>query len=588
MSRRRKQPKTTTQPAAAPLRPDFNAASEAQMRAFGAALADAVRRRAARAEADLAAGAKTLELGDLPAATRKAIQAEVNWSRQTVSGVQRAAGVIRMERNVELAPYKARGLGHDPGVFWALRNLPETGAPLARMTREMAATPLRLEPAILPDWASEADEHLAAMQMELASRWLYAWQQDPNRRLAQLVRDVVDYAPACGFCTLELTAREGVITLSDGFQVRGLIPDVPAAVAPWSHRYWVTQGRELTGVVYDFGSVWEKDGSPAAGGGGEVYLPAEKVIHVGFDVTGQNYEGRSIMRPIFNQLHQLLDLYKLQALGAEVHALGELWFTQQATSPTGGTAPTLSPAAEALLRTILNSRVANFVPGALLPPGVEPVYGQAKANLPDLTPLIRTLREAVALVMGDEHRLMGTTGGSGTYAARKDASDDARAPLDDMFELLVATPLEATLARFLALAFPGAPIFCPRVTWGSVEVDTSTWLEDVAKAKAAGLLDDPDFGDQVRDALNLPPQVQADLANAAEADLPNDRFIRVEDAARIFSVSPAVIRGLIKNGGLAGRKVGRSYRVLVSSIRAYAAELHKAEPTTSSPPQPVV
>lgn len=538
-------------------------------------------------ERTLRAAPPTLALGELSPRMQHAVaDADTDWTtQQTLDGTQRAAGVLALERNPQLRPYQARGFASNPGLWWELRNLPETGSVFARMTRELSTTPLRLEPATLPEWASEVDEHLASMQYELASRWFYAWQQDPERRLADMVRDVVDYAPACGFCTLELTGTPGVIRLSDGYEVRSLIPNVPAPIAPWTTRYWITQGRALSGAIYDFSSVADYDGTH---GDNHVFVPAHKLVVVSFDQTGQHYEGRSLMRPVFNQLHQLADLYRLQALGAEVHALGELWFTQQATAgPGGGTAPTLTTEAVNQLLYLLDNRCATFVPGALLPPGVEPVYGQSKANMPDLTPMIRVLREAVSLVMGDEHRLMGT-GAVGSYAARKDASDDSKEPLDFFAETLIARPLETVLARFLALAFPGAPVFTPRIAWGAVDLDTSSWVQDVAAANGAGLLDHPDFGDQVRDALNLPPMAPADLTGFDASTLPNDRFIPVRDAAAFFGVSAGVIRRLLDSGDLEGRRVGSRYSVLVSSIRAYAAATNKAAQPAATPAAPVV
>ena len=577
MSRRRRKPTPAPPPIVPrPAGPDPGAV-------MLAAMVQLIRQRADKAARAVESAPPTLALGDLPPQVRRGVEEadEIRWTEhQSLSGVQRASGIIQIERNPDLSPYRARGFGADPGVWWDLRNLPETGAPLARLTREVSSTPLQLVEPTLPDWASEVDEHLAAMQLELAQRWFHAWTNDPEQHLGDVVRDLVDYAPACGFCALELTGTPGLITLSDGYTVDALIPNLPAVIAPWTARYWITQGRVFKGATFNFNNVRDRDGDAGAW---DEFIPAEKLVIVSHDANGQNYEGRSAMRPVFNQLHQLRDLYKLQALGAEVHALGELWFTQAASSGTlGGTAPTLSPEVVAQLVALLDNRAAVYVPGAILPPGVEPVYGQSKANLPDLTPQIRVLREAVSLVMGDEHRLMGTTGGSGTYAARKDASAGAKEPLDFALETLVARPLETVLARFLALAFPGAPVFCPRITWGAVEDDTTEWIANVRSAREGGLLDDPDYGDQVRDALNLPPRAQTDLAGLDDPNsLPPDRFIPVANAAELFGVSAGVIRRLIATNELVGRKVGARWVVNVASIRAYLG-------TATNPPQPVV
>lgn len=556
--------------------------STARMELLHASILAVVAQRAEEAERRLRAdeAAPLLPLSALPAKARQAlalseVSVDLDYTeRQSLDGVQRASGIFALEQNPDLRPYAARGLATRPGAWWDLANTPEVAARLLEISRELSAMQLRLEPAELPEWASDVDEHLAALQLEVARRWWHAWVNDPKRRLRALINDVASYVPTCGFCLAETTARWGVMQLSDGLQLRCLIPDPPSSIAPWTTRYWVHRGATWEGSIFDFASVRDKDGDA---GEHEVFIPADKLLHIALDQVGGLLEGRSMLRPCFQQLHQLRDLYRLQALGAEIHAVGELWFTQAGlTAGAGGAIKSSASSRElAILEQILVNRGAVFVTGAVLPPGVEPVYGKSRENVPDLSPQIRTLREAIAMVMGNEHRLMGTTGGSGTYAARKDASADAAEPLDFFAELLVARPLEDTLARFLALAFPGAPLYRPRVCWGNVETDTTTWVQNVALAREKGLLTGDDIEDVVREKLDLPERQDTSLVGLgpdAAADpvaLPGDRFIPIKQAAEIFGVSRGVIRRLIDTGELAGKRVGRSYSVSVASLRAF-------------------
>ena len=118
--------------------------------------------------------------------------------------------------------------------------------------------------------------------------------------------------------------------------------------------------------------------------------------------------------------------------------------------------------------------------------------------------MIENLRQAISLAMGSDDLLIAFQS-AGSYAAKKEASVDKNKSLEALVEILIAKPLEDLLARFLSLAFPDSDIWAPRVIWGDVaERDTSAWLDNVSKAKAAGLLDDPEFGPMIRDELGLP------------------------------------------------------------------------------------
>ena len=169
-----------------------------------AAMVQLIRQRADRAARAVEAAPPTLALGDLPPQVRRGVEEadEIRWTEhQSLSGVQRASGIIQIERNPDLSPYRAR-LRRGPrclvGPPQPARDGRAAGPPDPRGV--VHAAPAR-QPT-LPDWASEVDEHLAAMQLELAQRVVPRLDQRsraaPGRRGAR----PGGLRPACGFCAL--------------------------------------------------------------------------------------------------------------------------------------------------------------------------------------------------------------------------------------------------------------------------------------------------------------------------------------------------------------------------------------------------
>lgn len=437
--------------------------------------------------------------------------------RETWSGIRSTSGVIQLETTAEVAPYEARGMGAGTGLFWDLQATPEVGSALGRLRRIATGTALRLEPPQLPPGASDAEHASAELQFALAQRWFYTWENaGMNADLSAFVHTATWIAPLMGFCLFELVGEERTETVM-GVEIEHLAPKVPTPIMPWTVRQWVSLRGELLGIIADFSGC----GDVAGSGSFAQFVDASKLLHVICNPLADNWEGRSVIRDCFRQVQMLRDLYQLQALGAEVHALGELWFTQQgATLTADGNAP-ITPEQEDQLAALLDNRAAVYIPGAVLPPGVGVEYGKSRENVPDLSPLITTLRQAVAMVLDAEERLMGTED-TGTFAARKEAGQGNRDGLDFTLWHFVAKPIQEVLKRFLALAFPDATIYTPRLAWGVVQTrDPKEWVETVSAAKQGGLLDDPVIGPVVREELDLPPlpAVEEDSGPAVEASI---------------------------------------------------------------------
>lgn len=514
-------------------------------------------------------------------------------ARASRSGIPSNRGIPYLDKNPDLSAYSARGLGSDPGEWFEVSKLPEVEATLRRIREILGTTPLRLDPPALPKWATAADRARAKVQFDLASRWWWAWTQKSEGGLHSWVRDVLRIAPVCGFILGEVIASEESHDL-DGLEITALSPSAPQSIMPWSVRHWVSDETEWVGTLFDFSQSADYSGNR---GGFLDYLPREKLVLVRNNALADMMEGESIMRAAWEQILQLGELYRLQALGAEVHALGELWFVREQGSGTQGSAAVQgSPAEDAAMERILSSRRAHYVPGAVLPPGVEPVYGQANANLPNLTPMIENLRQAISLALGSDDLLIAFQQ-SGSYAAKQTASEDKNKSLESLIETLIARPLEDLLARFLSYAFPDSKIYSPKVSWGAAEErDLSTWIDNVGKAKSAGLLEDPDFGDIIREELGLPPRVgaaapdatpaplavpapgeaPAEAAQAAQANTPPDlgaHLIDPSEVASRWNISRASVISLLKGRQIKGHKVGSRWRVDAASVSEYLKSL---------------
>ncbi len=197
----------------------------------------------------------------------------------------------------------------------------------------------------------------------------------------------------------------------------------------------------------------------------------------------------------------LRQLLRLQALGAEVGALGEFIIERDGSTIGGDEAKN-----EDTLKKYIANRKATNVPGLLLPAGYKANLQKAGDQVPDLTAQIDQMERHVLLALDAEDEVIALQS-AGSYAARETASSDARDAYDYLTSNYVARPLEDVLRRMIAASFPEhaatGRIHVPAVKWSVVEErDNSAYLADLyafagafpemrgeAMRAAAGLLD---------------------------------------------------------------------------------------------------
>lgn len=426
-------------------------------------------------------------------------------------GLPMSSGVLLLDTHPDIRGGRARGRNGQPGRYWELRNLPHVQSALSRPIRALSGTPWRLDDAPMPPWADAHDHAAAKRQRELCERIFWAWEQQPGG-FAQYVTEVLWTTLVCGFSWFELVSEDAIWTLeSVGFPLRYQCPRLPEWRAPWAIDYWLTDREHFLGVVASFHNATDYSGGT---GKSHVVIPREKILHVANEQIGSNFEGRSSLRSVYNFLLMVRQAYQLQALAVEVNSLGELWFKL-----TGDA--NLSPAEEAWLERYIKTRKASHVPGGILPPGVEVEYGSPKDRMPDMGPIIEGLERQIALGLDNDDKLI-ALGKAGSYAAKDVATDESRSSFNDLARQFITTPLKDVLRRFICVNFPhdaaAGRVFVPRIVHGEVEErDTEKWLASVALARETGLLADPEFGDIVREELQLPPR---DVDEAEEDVVP--------------------------------------------------------------------
>lgn len=412
------------------------------------------------------------------------------WSeRQGVNGIPFSVGRQQLEYNRNLTPYKARGISSDVGIYWRLgSSMPMVRDALMGMTAAITAAPWRLELGELPTYwqGNPAAEAARKRQYEFCSyvwsKWTatgadYAW--------PQWLADVLRFSFVCGFYCGEKTADLAPIKV-DGKMRRLLCPDLPCAIMPWTVDEWVFKDNPDTGMLALVQRTYSQSDSFGGSGAGEVVIPWERVCHVPLlPASPGDLEGSSALRPAQVLLKAKQKTIQLQTLGAEVNALGLLSIKPDPQNP-------FNPEAEADVRAQLDGRTAEQVAYIIWPPGDHKVeYIRPSDTVPDLSKQIETLDQQIGKALGNVHRLMSLQG-TGSFAARKDASGEARDAMDFWADI-PARAAERILRQFIELNFPLdaalGMVFTPNVNHAAVEeMDNEARMRTLTGYTSAGLL----------------------------------------------------------------------------------------------------
>lgn len=459
------------------------------------------------------------------------------------SGVRIEAGVPQVEHNPRLTPTLARGDTSSFGVYQKVRQYPAVAAVEQRRQKTLASLEYDLEPprvdADEPNLRSRraAAKRLHRYYQTVWRSWSRPHPTEDRPTFTSWVREAVRTARTFGFYLGEIVAERA----SDG----SWLPRLPKYISPSAVIAWqVDEYGSLRGVWLrneTTSNYRNADGIPATltvRGGTDIYLPYEKFILISVDRCGPAFEGISPLRPVVNTVDGAWAVDLIERSAQEKHGSGELYFLVE-----GGVK--IEEPSEALLKSYIERRAKgpSQVAGAVLPPGVRPEIASPSATMPDFTPTQFKASWDIQQALGGEDRAMARPSADGSHAARRQASEDAKAEHADDVSQLVVEPLVRLLVRMAYYSEIVAPdlLMPPVVNVSSpLEATPDAQVARLGDAKSKGLLTwAPEDEDDLRRVLRIRPRSEAEIAaepppsptDPSEAGEPTDPSEEVEPPA---------------------------------------------------------
>jgi hypothetical protein len=353
-------------------------------------------------------------------------------------GMPWSGGRLRLETHPDLDPLSARGRGTDTGRLWQLRSLPQVRDALEDLIGTVATAPWQLARRELPDWVADDPDAIAAEALTWdVSRQIWQRWQEAEYSLLHWHTDALQYGFMSGFYLGETSAKMGRVW-HKGSRHEIPILQLPELRAPWTVSDWLLQGERPVGVVqtlpYSYGDELRT-----------AVIPWERLHHFTlFSAGPTDLEGTSSVRPAYEWLHALAQIYRLQALAITVNALGT-WTGR----PIDGTLPSPDGKQEAF--DALNNMQAVHVPVIISDTYILELLSPQDA-VPDLSPQVGIYERLVALSLRTSHKLIGLVK-HGSFAARAQAGEEASESYTYPTERLQRATWQY-LRRALALALP--------------------------------------------------------------------------------------------------------------------------------------
>lgn len=490
-------------------------------------------------------------------------------------GLPWSSGLLRVERNPELHPLQARGLGSNPGVFWELRNNPQVQAAVSPPVQAVASAPYRLGRPELPDWADELDELALERQYALQQRVWWDWTREDGRPTWRAcVEDNLLTAIICGFSWAEILAEQQFLQLpGDASPQLYYVPDLPEWRAPWTVRYWIVQAGRVVGIDASFSGSLSNSGSPRMGDYRVVY-PQGKYVHITADDVSSNPEGRSWLRPAYPHIGMLRDGEQVDALAVETNALGTIVIKQDKERP-------FADEERERLEEHLDNYAARHVPWVVMPPGGEYEVKSPLTQLPQLGSHLDRLERVVLMSLKGSHQLIALQK-AGSYAAREDASREAREALSYIVARYIQPIWGQVMGAIIKANWPedwaaGRIYVAPLLVGDMTASNAPERVGALAQAVTGGLLTwTPADEAALRSELSLSPNptgVAGDLSQADDAQrqvlAAGDRLVSTREAAETLAISAATVVALIRAGELTGVRSGSRWKVTWSSVLDY-------------------
>lgn len=495
------------------------------------------------------------------------------------------SGLLQVEKNPELHPLQARGIGSDPGVFWELRNSPQVQAAVSPPIQAITAAPYRLGRPELPAWGDEADEAALERQYDLQQRIWWDWTREDGRATwHSVVEEHLLTAIICGFSWAEILAERQLLRLAGDTEHRYYyVPDLPEWRAPWCVRQWIVQAGRVVGIDATFSGSLSNTGDRRMGAWRTIY-PQGKYIHITSDDVSSNPEGRSWLRPAYRHIEMLRDGEQMDSLAVETNALGTIVVKQSVDRP-------LDDPERERLEDHLNNYAAEHVPWVILPPGCEYEVKSPLTQLPQLGAHLDRLERVVLMSLKGSHQLIALQK-AGSYAAREDASREARQALAYIMRRYIQPIWGQVIGAIIRANWPedweaGRIYVAPLLVGDLTAGDAGERVTALAQAVNAGLVqwtaqDEAALRrelslDSHPDGVSGPEDTQADEVQREVLEA-GDRLISAREAGEILGVSAATVIQMVDAGDLRGTRVRGRWRVSWYSVLDYLQRGLNAQP----------
>lgn len=399
----------------------------------------------------------------------------LNTEERGDAGIDYQAGVdSSRDRKRQYAPYLARGLRADPGLY-AQVLLDEVG--VSRPWQDIVSTMLG------GDWYVEAPD---AERQEVA--------EDLERQLKDIrggwgafVRSAA-YSLISGFVTFEEVFNLDTITL-DKLAFRH-----PKQVVSW---IMDADGRELVAVKMARSNSY----------GADFFIPANALLLVNINAIGDDFEGMSQLRQVV-KYHLTKDMFsRLEALAGEKYGTPIFLMSQDGdkAADSGETD---------LFAEVFDALAAEDMAIIQLPDGMKFEMISPAGLMPSFTEAKRYCDEQISLALQGEGNLLGMQGnGSRALAEVADNRAMRAAPayaqvICDAINGSRGTPYQGTLRKLERLRY-GEPVdgqWCKLKFALNRNGRDSDWLQQIASSVETGLVELlPEDVDMLRAELGLVP-----------------------------------------------------------------------------------
>ncbi len=422
--------------------------------------------------------------------------------------------------------YQLRGYSTNYGKYTRLMNLPIFDGIWEEMVQGIVTMARRIEQRELPRaLKSTENQHALDSQMDYAEAiWWLMKEVGAQNRAEKFVDDVVRSVTKNGFYLGEIIAKRKMkMKLRHKGEVEALIPEVPKHRLANAVRYWILEGDEIKGIIFDFtATAW-----PTGIGDNWKIIPIGKFVHVfGRSEGVGNPEGRSAFRSQLTMSEMLRDAFVLEALAIEVNALGTLLVRVKEDTGEDDVAK---------LREHIQQYRAADVPAIVSEWIDEAKYMSPQAAIPEVGGPITRYERNITWAHGREGRLIGVQK-HGSNAARESGQSQGLTFNPYIVQMYVEHAAEQVFRRMITANkkifqddVDNGRLFVPQMIHGVAEgLDTAKLTVELTQLVNSGILTAEEAGSIIRPAYGLKTE---DVINEQE-EAPRETGSDVQEEPR--------------------------------------------------------